>query len=74
METNEEKFVFGLGCALAAVGALCLIPFTRRRLAGRVRPIMERIGEVEPAELAESAGAAAAKAAVLQGGRRFFGF
>ena len=33
MDTFEEKVVFGIGCALLGIGALCLLPFTRRRLA-----------------------------------------
>lgn len=66
---SEERFVNAAGWTLLGLGALCLIPYSRRRLARRVRPILERVGEAGAGDVAASAAAAA----VVKGGRRFLG-
>jgi hypothetical protein len=69
----EEQAVYAIGCVLTGAAALCLIPFTRRALARQVKPYLDRIGEAGAAEIAATAGQAAAKAAAAEGARRFFG-
>ena len=73
MESFEEKVVFGAGCVLAAAAVLCLVPFTRRRIAEAAGPMLSRIGEADAGEVATAAGKAAAQAAAAEGGKRFAG-
>jgi hypothetical protein len=51
METFEEKIVYGIGCALIGIGAICLLPFTRRRLAGVAKPLLNRVGRAGTSEV-----------------------
>jgi hypothetical protein len=63
-----ENVVMTAGAALAAIGAVLLIPAVRRRVADFASDRIHT-GSLDGSEIAAEAGSAVAKAALLEGGK-----
>jgi hypothetical protein len=70
---KEEKMMIMLGAALAVLSAACLIPATRRRLAERLGPVLERVGRAPASEVLRAAASSAAAAAAAGGVKKAVG-